>query len=525
MRSIFLLSLAAAVSLHAADQAPPIKIIQLKTMTAQMKYDESELLVQPGEKVKIIFENGDDLPHNLVFCQPGTDTMTMAMKQMEKPEEALKRNWLPDDPSIWLHSKMLNPHESDELVFNAPQKPGDYPYVCTFPGHALTMNGKLKVLPLGEGLKDLKFALYLGAWQELPDFSKLTPHREGDVADQLIAIKLDDYKNEFGVVFTGKINAQRKGNYRFYIAGDDGVRLLVDGKMVVEYDGIHPSGKIKEGMVLLEKGEHVLRYEYFQGRGESAVYAAWKGPGFDITPLSSWMPETWKKGENTKEKIKLDPIPLVVAAEPVIYRNFIQGAGNRAIGVGYPGGINIAWNAESMNLALLWKGAFIDAAMHWNSRGGGHQPPLGYDVLTPSGDVSPAFFVTDKPESAWPAYDKVKRFEGFAWKGYALDAKRSPTFRYTWQGAEIEESFSATGDGNKPDGKPTLIRSVKISGSLPANAWYRLGVGAFESKDGRYVAKGIKPFSITAAGAQVAGQNLVIPAKAGTLNITYQWEQ
>jgi hypothetical protein len=35
------------------------------------------------------------LPHNLVFCQPGTDTAAMAMKQMEKPDEALKRNWLP----------------------------------------------------------------------------------------------------------------------------------------------------------------------------------------------------------------------------------------------------------------------------------------------------------------------------------------------------------------------------------------------------------------------------------------------
>ncbi|MCX6854075.1 MAG: plastocyanin/azurin family copper-binding protein, partial [Verrucomicrobia bacterium] len=193
MRSFFLLPLALTLSVNAADEKTAVKVINLKTMTAQMKYDESEIVVRPSEKVKIIFENGDDLPHNLVFCQPGTDTMTMAMKQMEKPEDALKRNWLPDDKSIWLHSKMLNPHEKDELVFTAPEKPGDYPYVCTFPGHALTMNGKLKVLPLGQGLKDLKFALYLGKWDKLPEFSQLKPHREGVVPDNLIDIKLDDY--------------------------------------------------------------------------------------------------------------------------------------------------------------------------------------------------------------------------------------------------------------------------------------------------------------------------------------------
>ncbi len=528
---LFLLA-AAAVTLNAADKAPSaaadlgsVKVIMLKTLTAQMKYDENEIIVRPGEKVKIVFENGDDLPHNLVFCQPGTDTMTMAMKQMEKPEEALKRNWLPDDKRILLHSKMLNPHEKEELIFTAPEKPGDYPYVCTFPGHALTMNGKLKVIPMGQGLKDLKFALFLGNWKMLPDFSKLKPHREGVVPNNLIDIKLDDYKNEFGVVFTGKIHAPRKGSYRFYIAGDDGVRLLIDGKKVVEYDGIHPAGTIKEETVQLNEGDHELRYEYFQAGGQIAVFAAWKGANFDITPLSSWRPAGWEKGAKAKKKAEYAPIPIVVAGEPVIYRNFIQGAGNRAIGVGYPGGINIAWSAESMNLALLWKGAFMDASLHWNSRGGGYQSPMGFDVLKPTGEVTPAFFIAEKPDAVWPVWDKTKRYEGFVWKGYTLDAKRSPTFRYTWQGVEIEESFSATGNGNKPGGNPTLIRSIKITGSLPANAWYRLGAGPFEKKEGRFVAKDRLPYSIIAEGAQMAGQNLVIPAKAGTLTITYQWAQ
>lgn len=522
LRLLLTVFLAALLSFHM--QAAEPAVIAIKTMTAQMKYDTTEMLVAPGQPVKIIFENGDDLPHNLVFCQPGTDTAAMAMKQMENPETALKRNWLPDDPRIWAHSKMLNPHEKEEITFTAPTKPGTYPYVCTFPGHALTMRGEMKVAPAGEGLKDLSFALYLGDWKQLPDFSKLKPHREGKVEDNLIQVKLDDYKNEFGVVFTGKLNAPKKGSYRFFVSSDDGSRILIDGKEVVAYDGIHPSGEIKEKGVTLEKGEHTFRLEYFQAAGNIDLFAAWKGADFQITPLSKWLHPSWKTGAK-KKKDDFPPIPLVVKDEAVIYRNFIQGAGNRGIGVGYPGGINIAWSAESMNLALLWRGAFIDASRHWNSRGGGHQPPLGYDVIQPTGEVTPAFFVTDKPDAQWPVWDKVRRFDGFEWKGYTLDAKRSPTFRYTWRGAEIEESFSTSGDGNKPDGQPTLIRRIRISGTLPANAWYRIGVGLLENKDGAFVLKGAKPCRITAEGARIAGQNLVLPAKAGTMSITYQWVQ
>ncbi len=522
---------AAAKPVKAATpaKAQPTATIHIKTMTAQMKYDQNEFTVRPGQPVKILFENGDDLPHNIVFCEPGTDTAAMSMKQMENAEAALKRNWVPDDKRIWLHSKMLNPHQSETLTFTAPEKPGDYPFVCTFPGHALTMNGRLKVLPMGEGLQDLKFALYLGNWQKLPDFAKLKPHREGVIEDNRVQIKLDDYKNEFGVVFTGKLNAPRKGSYRFYIAGDDGVRLLIDGKKVVEYDGIHPAGDIKEGSTQLEAGPHEFRMEYFQGGGDIAIFAAWKGSNFDITPLSTWMPKGWEKGPKAKQQKEFEPIPLVVKDEPVLYRNFIAGAGNRGIAVGYPGGINITWSAESMNLALVWRGAFMDASRHWNSRGGGHQPPLGYDVFQPTGEVTPALHITEQPASEWPVWDSKSgvRYPGFTWKGYTLDGKRSPTFRYAWQGADIEESFTASGNGNLPEGKATLTRTIKIQGSLPAHAWYRIAKAEkIEAQNGSFLCKsGPIAFRIQAEGAQIAGTQLVIPAKPGTLTLTYQWAQ
>ncbi|HEY1784378.1 MAG TPA: PA14 domain-containing protein, partial [Pirellulales bacterium] len=75
------------------------------------------------------------------------------------------------------------------------------------------------------------------------------------------------------------------------------------------------------------------------------------------------------------------PIELTPEKEAIIYRNFIEGAGSRAIGVGYPEKANIAFDANDLRLALLWQGAFIDASRHWVDRGAGYQPPLGDNIL------------------------------------------------------------------------------------------------------------------------------------------------
>src|SRR6478735_7044514 len=212
--------LAATFLAGAAALAADPQVFTIKTLNAQMRFDTTELTVSPGDDVKIVFVNTDDMPHNMVFFQPGTDVVQASNKQMEKPEEALKRNWLPEDPRVWLHSKMLNPKEKEEIVFKAPEKPGIYPFVCSMPGHALVMQGRLNVFAPAPQLADLKFKLYLGDWKKLPDFAALQPHREGDVPDKLVELKLDDYKNQFGVVFTGKIKAPVAGDYTFAVASD-----------------------------------------------------------------------------------------------------------------------------------------------------------------------------------------------------------------------------------------------------------------------------------------------------------------
>lgn len=516
------------VGLHSPLLAQESVAITLKTLTAQMKFDQGELLVSPGAKVKLTFENPDDMPHNVVFCQPGTNVEELVMKMLEKPEEAMKRNFLPDDPRVWLKSNLLNPQEKQVIEFTAPEKPGSYPYVCSFPGHAMSMKGILKVLGQGPTLTNLKFALYHGDWTKLPDFSQLTPHREGPVPDNLIQLNFDDYKNQYGLVFTGSLKVPSSDEYTFYTAGDDGVRLIIDNEVILTDDGIHPA-QIKEKKKKLKAGDHSVRVEYFQAQGQAALYIGWKSDRFDTTSLSKWTPPNWKT-PRTQKKDEFIGLPLDPKSAPILYRNFIAGAGNRSIAVGFPSGLNFAWSAETMNLALTWRGAFIDAARHWKNRGGGHQPPAGFDVLNPT-NLVPPLAVLDSGNALWPTFTPDEPIEGYKWKGYTLDANGVPAFRYQWRGVEVEDQITASGDFKNPESK--LVRNLKLNGTIPEKTFFILARNAtFQTIQGGFLVKGEKinlpsgnfenQFSIQVEGASVNGNLLLVPARKD-IQISYSW--
>src|SRR5205823_7314893 len=126
---------------------------------------------------------------------------------------------------------------------------------------------------------------------------------------------------------------------------------------------------------------------------------------------------------------------LVASNEALIYRNFIQGAGSRGIGVAYPEKANLAFDANELRLALIWQGPFIDAARHRIGRGDGFEGPLGYNVIKmPAG--APFAVLTDTA-SKWPPAAGKKA--GYQMRGYRLDDKRRPAFLYSFDSMRIED--------------------------------------------------------------------------------------
>jgi cytochrome c2 len=139
-----------------------------------------------------------------------------------------------------------------------------------------------------------------------------------------------------------------------------------------------------------------------------------------------------------------EPIELVATDAPLVYRNFIEGAGSRGIGIAFPEKVNLAWDANNMRLAMIWHGAFIDASRHWTGRGQGFTGPSGDEILAMP-DGRPVAYLTT-PDQAWP--EGLARENGYRFQGYSLPvvAKDQPAltaFQFTDGRLDVIDQFSA----------------------------------------------------------------------------------
>lgn len=116
------------------------------------------------------------------------------------------------------------------------------------------------------GEKGVNYAYYEGDWDALPDFGKLTPKKTGKASGFDIGKR--DRDDGFAFKFTGFLKITAKGTYAFSTASDDGSRLLIGGKVVVDNDGCHGVEEAM-GRIDLEPGMHPITVLYFEkGGGE-----------------------------------------------------------------------------------------------------------------------------------------------------------------------------------------------------------------------------------------------------------------
>ena len=121
--------------------------IHIKTIKNEMKYDLTEFVVETGKPVELIFENTDFMQHNLVVTQVGEkEKVGMAADKLAMDPNGAEKNYVPDMPEVLFATAIINPEEKVVLKFIAPKEPGDYPFICTFPGHWRIMQGVMKVV-------------------------------------------------------------------------------------------------------------------------------------------------------------------------------------------------------------------------------------------------------------------------------------------------------------------------------------------------------------------------------------------
>jgi azurin len=125
-----------------------VQVIRVEALSEKLLFDVKWFVVEAGKPVQIVLANPDAMPHNLVLSQPGSlqEVGTLA-GGMTQPTDPDIKPFVPNTPLVLHATRLLQSGETERLGFTAPAVPGEYVYVCTFPGHWLRMYGVMLVVP------------------------------------------------------------------------------------------------------------------------------------------------------------------------------------------------------------------------------------------------------------------------------------------------------------------------------------------------------------------------------------------
>ena len=372
-------------------------------------------------------------------------------------------------------------------------------------------------------LKKFRYRVYEGSWNKLPDFEKLKPVKTGEAASGIADTNFSKKRDNFGIVIEGELEIKKKGKYTFNLGSDDGSRLLVNGMPVVVNDGIHGVVR-KSGSANLDQGVNLFRIEYFEKGGGEHLSLDMSGPGIKKLQLAQ---NTAPQGGKKPAIATGNPV-VPENNEAVIYRNFIQGASPRGIGVGYPENVNICFDANALNIVMTWHGAFMDGAKHWNGRGQGFQPPSGHYLI----NLKRVQAIAQLPDAKapWPELklgnNDDDRAKGLQFRGYRLVEGRRPVFKYT-AGQTVIEDYAIPEVG----ALPSFTRQLTFTGS--GKYYYLAAADGFIEKQGNSWKVGkILKLTLDTSDALILrdgadGKELLVPVTVdgkAILRAKYEWD-
>jgi putative heme-binding domain-containing protein len=156
-----------------------------------------------------------------------------------------------------------------------------------------------------------------------------------------------------------------------------------------------------------------------------------------------------------------EPIELLASDEAVMLRRNYQGIGKRGIGVGLPGGVNFAYDAQQMRLAMIWKGKFADPSAAWRGQGSGTVRPLGNDLqrFATGSELGRSVRTPEIPPTGVNGLHST----GHHFTGYSLDEFQRPTFTYRYGDIEVEDRIvdviDPHGDADQdPAGRDSILQ-------------------------------------------------------------------
>jgi len=127
--------------------AVTVRVIRIKTVEEEMRYDIPYFVVEAGKSVQIVLENHDLMPHNLVITVPEALKEIAQLGLQVGPNNGWNgMQYVPESDKVLHATQMVPADQQITLTFDAPTEPGEYPYVCTFPQHWYRMYGVMVVV-------------------------------------------------------------------------------------------------------------------------------------------------------------------------------------------------------------------------------------------------------------------------------------------------------------------------------------------------------------------------------------------
>ncbi|MCP4849950.1 MAG: hypothetical protein GY899_18580 [Verrucomicrobiaceae bacterium] len=120
--------------------------VKITAVPNQLAFFPGEFRVKAGSKLKVSFHNPDLQIHNLVIVRPGSgEQVGLLADRMAQDPDAMKKGFVPDSEQVIWSTPLVDAGGEVEQELIAPAEPGNYPFICTFPGHWRVMKGVMVV--------------------------------------------------------------------------------------------------------------------------------------------------------------------------------------------------------------------------------------------------------------------------------------------------------------------------------------------------------------------------------------------
>jgi mono/diheme cytochrome c family protein len=219
--------------------------------------------------------------------------------------------------------------------------------------------------------------------------------------------------------------------------------------------------------------------------------------------------------------LHVPPVELKAENQQVrIYRGRSSVAGYRGIAVGFPQKINLAFNAETMNLTSFWKGKFVNVS--WRGQAPGNFNPAERSVNFSKGIP----FAKLSNDLKWPEMPSKEgkrkenpapmfvRERGYKFKGYYYDKKKNPVFMYNFGNVEIEDSLEYS------DGE--IVRTLKLKSPSKSEFHFRAAAAAKIAKSEKgYLIQGSLVIELPEK-AEISGESLLMKMSVPKGEISYK---